>query len=424
MARYRVKTVLTSDGERLPMLIGSDGSPVWGAMVFVLTELRARNRAASTIENTLRALMIFQVFLEQRGINLEQRMSSGRILGLDEIEDLVRVCRLPVEDIGDVGSKDRISELHSSAVSLERYRSRRMVQERREIVPAFSATRLRCIRDYLKWAVVNRMSRLDGNSEIRLALDAANRFLVEGIEARLPPAESRGVLSGREGLEPEVVSELLRVIQADSPDNPWHDEHSRHRNELIVLWLYYLGLRRGELLGVRVSDIDFRKGTVVIARRADDKNDPRRRQPNAKTRAREIPLASDLLEKTSNYVMTFRAKLSGARKHGFLFVTSDTGRPMSIPAFSKIFVVLREKCKNLPRNLFAHLLRHTWNDRFSEEMDRRGVAEETEKKTRSYLMGWSETSGSAATYTRRHIRKKAEQASLSMQEQILNGGTK
>jgi integrase len=231
-------------------------------------------------------------------------------------------------------------------------------------------------------------------------------------------------LSGREGLEPEVVSELLRVIQADSPDNPWHDEHSRHRNELIVLWLYYLGLRRGELLGVRVSDIDFRKGTVVIARRADDKNDPRRRQPNAKTRAREIPLASDLLEKTSNYVMTFRAKLSGARKHGFLFVTSDTGRPMSIPAFSKIFVVLREKCKNLPRNLFAHLLRHTWNDRFSEEMDRRGVAEETEKKTRSYLMGWSETSGSAATYTRRHIRKKAEQASLSMQEQILNGGTK
>jgi integrase len=406
------------------MLIGSDGFPIWGATVFVLTELRARNRASSTIENTLRALMVFHVFLEQRGIDLEQRMSSGRILGLDEIEDLVRVCRLPVEDVDDAGSEDRISGLHSSAVSLERYRSRRIVQERKEIVPAFSATRLRCIRDYLNWVAVNRMSRLVGNNEMRLALDAATRFLVEGIEARLPPAESRGVLSGREGLEPAVVSELLRVIQADSPDNPWHDEHSRRRNELIVLWLYYLGLRRGELLGVRVSDIDFRKGTVVIARRADDKRDPRKRQPNAKTRAREIPLSSDLLEKTSDYVITFRAKLSGARKHEFLFVTSDTGRPMSISAFSKIFGVLREKCQSLPRNLFAHLLRHTWNDRFSEEMDRRGVAEETEKKTRSYLMGWSETSGSAATYTRRHIRKKAEQASLSMQEQILNGGTK
>ena len=142
MLRFRVKTVLTSDGERLPMLIGSDGSPVWGAMVFVLTELRARNRASSTIENTLRALMVFHVFLEQRGIDLERRMSSGRILGLDEIEDLVRVCRLQVEDVDDAGSEDRISGLHSSAVSLERYRSRRIVQERKEIVPAFSATRL------------------------------------------------------------------------------------------------------------------------------------------------------------------------------------------------------------------------------------------------------------------------------------------
>lgn len=406
------------------MLIGSDGSPVWGPMVFALTELRARNRAASTIENTLRALMILLAFLEQRGIDLDQRISCGRIFGLDEIEDLVRICRLPVEDVGDMGSDGQISEMRRSAVSLERYRSRRIVQDHKEIVPAYSATRLRCIRDYLKWSAVNRMSRLDGNSEMRLAIDAATRFLVEGIDARLPPAESRGVLSGREGLEPEVVSELLRVIQADSSDNPWCDEHSRHRNELIVLWLYYLGLRRGELLGIRVSDIDFRKGTVVIARRADDKNDPRRRQPNAKTRAREIPLGSDLLERTSNYVMTSRAKLPGAKKHGFLFVTSDTGRPISIPAFSKIFVVLRAKCKNLPRNLFAHLLRHTWNDRFSEEMDRRGVAEETEKKTRSYLMGWSETSGSAANYTRRHVRKKAEQASLSMQEQIFNGGKK
>lgn len=424
MSRFRVKTVLTSDGERLPMLVDSDGSPVWGAMVFVLTELRARNRASSTIENTLRALMVFQVFLEQRGIDLEQRMSSGCILGLAEIEDLVRVCRLPLKDVDDAGSEDRIFGLHGSAVALERYRSRRGVQERKEIVPAFSATRLRCIRDYLKWAAVNRMSRLDGNDEMRSALDTAIQFLVEGIDARLPPVESRGVLSGREGLEPEVVSELLRVIQADSPDNPWHDEHSRHRNELIVLWLYYLGLRRGELLGVRVSDIDFRKGTVVIARRADDKNDPRKRQPNAKTKAREIPISSGLLDRTSDYVINFRAKLSVARKEEFLFLTSDAGRPMSISAFSKIFVVLREKCKNLPSNLFAHLLRHTWNDRFSEEMDRRGIAEETERKTRSYLMGWSETSGSAATYTRRHIRKKAEQASLSMQEQILNGGTK
>ena len=424
MSQYRVKTVVTSSGERLPMLVGSGGTPLWGATVFVLTELRTRNRAASTIENALRALMVFQIFLDRRKIDLVHRMSCGRLLDLGEIDDLVRICRLPVESWGEFYLEDEIPKLRNLAVSQERYRSRGVVLRHTEIVAAFSATRLRCIRDYLKWSVANRISRLDGGSKVRSALEAASRFVTEGIEARLPPAKSRGVLIGREGLEPGVVSELLRVIDADSPDNPWQDEHSRRRNELIILWLYYLGLRRGEILGVRVADIDFRKGTVVIVRRADDKDDPRKRQPNAKTKAREIPLSSELLDMTSKYVMDFRGKLSGARRHGFLFVASNTGAPLSIPAFAKIFVVLREKCRNLPRNLFAHLLRHTWNDRFSEEMDRRGAAEETEKKVRSYLMGWSETSGTAATYTRRHVRKKAEQASLSMQEQILNGGRK
>jgi integrase len=146
-----------------------------------------------------------------------------------------------------------------------------------------------------------------------------------------------------------------------------------------------------------------------------DATDPRKVQPNVKTRAREIPLSQLLQDKTNAYVVKYRSALQAARKHRFLFIASDSGAPLSIPSFAKIFNVLRAKNPALPRNLFAHLLRHTWNDRFSEEMDKRGVSEETEKKTRSYLMGWSETSGSAATYTRRHVRKKAQEASLRMQ---------
>jgi integrase len=424
MDRYRVKIVVTSNGERLPLLLGFDGTPIWSATVFALTELRARNRAASTIENALRAIMVFQIFLDQQKIDLEQRMSYGRILGLNEIEELVRICRLPVENIERYCSGNIVKKFHVPNLSMERNRIRGSGSRDKEIVPAFSATRLRCIRDYLKWLVSNRTLRLDANNDVRSSLEEASRLVTEAINARLPPVASKGFLSGREGLDPKDLSELLRVIDQNSPDNPWQDEHSRSRNELIILWLYYLGLRRGELLGVSVSDVDFRKGTVVITRRADDKNDPRKLQPNAKTKAREIPLSSELLDKTSKYIMDSRSKQLGAKKHGFLFVASDSGAPLSIPAFSKIFVVLRQKNKNLPRNLFAHLLRHSWNDRFSEEMDRRNVGEETEKKTRSYLMGWSETSGTAATYTRRHIRKKAEQASLSMQEQILNGENK
>ena len=58
---------------------------------------------------------------------------------------------------------------------------------------------------------------------------------------------------------------------------------------------------------------------------------------------------------------------------------------MSLPALNKIFKVLRVKCPNLPDSLCPHVMRHTWNDRFSEEMDKRQIPEETEKKWRSYL---------------------------------------
>lgn len=416
---YRVKTIVSGNGERLPMLIGSEGTPLFEPTLFVLTELRARNRAANTIGNSLRGILVLYLFLDLNGIDLKRRLIEGRVLAMGEIEDLVRLCRLPIDEIVARSNQGGVTSIAETVVSLEKHRQRLATGIIKEIVPAFAATRLRCIRDYLKWLVADRSSRFGADSDFRSSLEAAGNFVVGALDARLPVGDSRGYLGKREGLDPDSVTELLRVIDPDCPDNPWHGEHSRFRNELVILWLYYLGLRRGELLGVRVSDINFRNGSVIVARRADDPNDPRRNQPNVKTKAREIPLVQLLQDKTHVYVIKYRSALPAARKHGFLFVASNSGAPLSIPSFAKIFNVLRAKCPSLPRNLFAHLIRHTWNDRFSEEMDRRNVGEETEKKTRAYLMGWSETSGTAATYTRRHVRHKANEASLVMQSQML-----
>jgi hypothetical protein len=68
----------------------------------------------------------------------------------------------------------------------------------------------------------------------------------------------------------------------------------------------------------------------------------------------------------------------------------------------------------------AHLLRHSWNDNFFLEMDRKKVPESTEKKVRSYLQGWKESSGTAASYTRRHVREQAGKILLKMQEDLFN----
>lgn len=418
---YKVKLLKSVSGERLPLLVDGQGQPLFKPTVYALSELRTRNQATNTISGALRAIQVFYLFLGVRRIDLASRLSSGHLLSLGEVEDLCRFSRLPVGRIeAMLGGVAGISSDNPKISSLEKARARLRGEGVEEVEPAFAGTRLRYIRNYIEWLVSDHLSKGGLDKAVAGSLRGLQRQILSAIEARTPKGGAYSQAGKqREGLAPEFVSEILRVISPESSDNPWSTDHARKRNELIIHWLLYLGLRRGELLGVRVHDVDFRKGTVTIHRRADDANDPRTNQPQTKTKAREIPFAEGLKSLTYAYVMNHRSVLKGARKHDFLFCADITGKPMSLPTLNKIFTVLRTKCPNLPESLCPHVMRHTWNDRFSEEMDKRNTSEESEKKLRSYLMGWSETSGTAATYTRRHTRKKAQEVSLKMQENIV-----
>jgi len=407
-----------ADGERFPLLLGPHGAPLFEPTLFVATELRMKNLAANTIANALRALQLFLAFLESEGIDLRERLSDGSVLKLQEVEALAQACRRPLEAFSAVvGSEGGTLALAPPSAQLERLRSRLPSAAEDAVTPAVTATRLQCIRDYVGWLaeihMAQRAATLQHRGNLRAAVDAFRKAL----DARMPS----GVASlEREGVPPEIRARLHEVTRPDAPDNPWVDAFAQRRNALIIDWLYHLGLRRGELLSIRVSDMDFRRGVVHVSRRPDAPDDPRRSQPVVKTRAREVPLSPVLLDATRNYIVELRAARPQARKHEFLFV-SASGAPLSMPGLAKVFTVLRAKVPDLPDDLTPHVLRHTWNDRFSEEMDRNKVPEDTERKARAYLMGWSEMSGTAAAYTRRHVREKAKRVSLDLQERIHGG---
>lgn len=420
--KYRVKIIVTTSGERLPILLDRDGLPIFEPTAFSLSEVRSRNRASNTIDSYLRSVMVFLLFLDLRNINLEERLKVGRLLSLGEIEDLVGICRLPVEIIQSMSDEVQVvsKQTISPVISLEKLRNPSSNIDKKRVDGSSAATRLRNIRDYLKWLCLIRISKHGVDASVRLSLESSIKYTSNAIEARLPTgAYKYSRIDQREGLEPEVVNQILKVINPQSQENPWSDEHSKYRNELIILWLLNCGLRRGELLNIRISDLNFRGSTVVVARRADDPSDPRTNQPKVKTRGREIPLSTGLLDKTNGYIMNLRSRIQGARKHDFLFVSSEIGAPLSIPSLNKMVNVLNKSLAESKSKIFPHIFRHTWNDRFSEEMDNNKVGEDAEKKARSYLMGWSETSGTAATYTRRHIRKKAQVASLHLQKNLM-----
>lgn len=94
---------------------------------------------------------------------------------------------------------------------------------------------------------------------------------------------------------------------------------------------------------------------------------------------------------------------------------------MSVKGLEKVFALLRSVDLKLC-DLTPHVLRHTWNERFSASMDANGTSVADEEKMRSYWMGWREASGSASTYLRRRAEQMAKCASLKLQTAKKDGG--
>lgn len=394
-----IKTIVTSTGERLPMLLNKDtGIPLELPTLYTLQMLRAKNRSSSTIEQSLRSILIFKVWLSNIEIDLNDRLTEGDLFTLVEVQDLIYTCNLLVSEL------NRPSNVHTLASTRPPLKS--------------TATRLKYIRDYIDWRVDNFIQSTSLPNTLKTSLLTKKATVLQQIESRTPTQNRKTTFDNREGLSKEHVELIQTTIAPGNDANPWHGTFAKSRNELIIQWLLTLGLRRGELLNIKVSDINFKKNTVQILRRADDPKDPRVQQPNVKTRDRELPMSDTLVQTTKNYILNVRAKTKTAKKHEFLFVSSGAGAPLTLVALNKVFEVLRSASPELPKHLSPHVLRHTWNDTFSELADSKKLSGEDEQKMRSYLMGWSETSGTAAIYTRRHVKEAAKTASLELQNVI------
>lgn len=416
---YLVRTLVLDSGERLPVLMDTrKGSPLFAPTIYALSQLRARNLASNSIDQSLRCIMLFQLFLDQRGIHLDERIREGRILDLSEIEALANICRLHLEDITTPSQPTLIRTIRTTAT--ERYRRHIVKSSLKTVGPHSAATRLRGITDYLSWLIQTQLLKLPAGSPSFSALKTNHQIVIEALKARIPESGSRNTIEARQGLTPEIATRLLAVTSKNSSENPWKGQFIKQRNELMVRWLYAFGLRRGELLNIKISDINFREETALIIRRADAPEDPRREQPSVKTKDRMLAIPPDLCRLTHDYVLNARRHMGGAKKHEYLFVADKTGEPLSLSAMNKFFAFLRSKIPDLPNDLSPHVMRHTWNDNFSVVMDRNKTPDAEEQKMRSYLMGWSETSGTSATYIRRHIRKKANEVSLIMQAEMIS----
>lgn len=413
MARFVARRVRFRNGERHSVLSRPGGLPVHEVTLY-LAKFRKRGRSANTIHAVCTVMALLYRELDKANIDVIQRLRQGRFLTAPELNRLAdatqyRVADLSREECADEGRRPQ-------KVDVRRIRMRRKaaVVELAAVDVANQASRIRYMADFLGFLVSYFGAALPVPERKALELEAAHEL--RSFRAQVPKVSGRATLGAREGLSKEDQDRLLKVIHPDSPENPWQRGFVRLRNWLIVVLLLSTGMRRGELLGLRIGDLDQRLPKLRVMRRADSSDDPRVIEPNTKTNDRELELRPAIVRAVWDYINNHRKKIKAARKYPHLIVADD-GQPLSLKSMDKIFAQLREACPGLPVRLTSHVMRHTWNVRFSEQAELMGLTDAVEERARSEQQGWADPK-SAATYTRRHATRKGRELSLKLQEQL------
>ncbi len=396
----------------MPFLVRvATGLPLQSATYWIVSKRRPSGSQPNTLHNDLRALMYLYLWADARGVDLQERFESGALLTLTEVTDLDTFCGRYL--------KEALVELPGQTSGVTRLELQSSQARRRAVNLLEKRHRLTAIHSFIEHTSADHLSRLnlwpDRWSHYNSVRDNCLQWIMSRYKGIKKP--QRNDVGAREGLAEKEINRLRAVIEPDHPENPFAPL-VRFRNYLIVRLLLDLGIRRGELLGIRVEDCRLgSQGFVTVHRRPDDLDDPRKLQPSSKTEARALPLNGRLTELMYEWIVHQRPKIVGARTHPFLIVDCHKGRPLSLSSVNKLMRRMRRRVPGLPEELSAHVLRHSWNDAFSDAMDRNGVSGDQEAKWRARLMGWRQEK-SAQAYLRRTVRRRSDEALVEIQDKL------
>lgn len=392
-----------SDGERYPFLLSDDGVPLWHPTLFATTQLRNNSRSYNSGRNALSAIKLLYAWGNAAGVNVEAEISLTGGLSKAHVESFVRYVRRPSHFVApEVTSNPRAKFLEGA---------RKAPPKRiKSVKSAVVYQRLRICLRYLTW-LATELKPIAG------ATVDTDKMLAQLAE-HIPLQSRKSRLSGRRALQEAQLDAIDVALDASDPKPKPTDSpdikmaHARAVRDHIVIDLYRLGLRGGEIMQLKVSDFDLSNCTVTIARRHNDISDPRPRQPVAKTFDRTLPLSRSARDRIENYIIEARSSCRKAKLHEFLLVRMDTtsaaGNPLSKSALANVVTQIGERA-NIS-SLCGHLFRHTAATQMVTEMVRNKTNEAQQKRLLAYHFGWSETGDTVESYVTDFIETEAHKA--------------
>ncbi len=397
---FRVRVCRMSNGERLPLVVGPDDLPVPTPNQWMLF-LRRPQVQAGTLTDEMRTVAHVHEWASRRGIDLDERFTSGNGLRPDEANALYQNLRYE-RSLGRRVAARRLTNASGLVV----------------VAGATRSARVAIARDYLVWGLERTLYRLDV-SDPRLAAirDRCDILRRQAREFRRNVSEGR---PDRIGLNDDQRTRLLEVIQPAFKGNPFN-RPVRFRNWVLILLLLTFGYRRGEALKIYVTDVNARgrKPHIIVRRRPDDPNDTRANEPAVKTLGRDIPLDPSMADLLSRYIQHHRSQFPNADKSPFLFMSED-GKPLSLRSVNYIFDRIANMFPEFAGLLSPHVMRYTYNDMLDATMSAAKMDANAMKAAQNYLNGWSLTSEQGAQYARRANEERARTISLEHQRRMFS----
>jgi integrase len=326
---YQTAIRVLASGERALFLLDGQGCPLFYPTLFTTSQLRNAGASANTIKNKLAHVVVLLRWQEDRKRDLVDDFRSGRFLTVADIVSLRDFAQRDMRDVGRVDKRPR----RPGVVLLEG----RTAQSapRPSVGGPQHYSRLTTIADYLAFlATAVTQHKASAHDAVQI------ERMVGLIRKHRPRGISRGFDDDPHTKSPpsDLIDRFMDVVAVDHPDNPFRDPGIRLRNAILFGLFRHTGIRRGELLSLRVGDMDVGHEPIVWVRRNhDDVADPRRYQPVAKTKERPLPIPLKLATQIQDYILlSHRAKIPGARRHGYLLVShkkgATFGQPLSLTA--------------------------------------------------------------------------------------------
>jgi len=335
-------------------------------------------------------------------IKLDTRIASGELLSSSEISRFYGQMMLRKDSFGKQKKIDGFSDVNDknirNAISASWHTTAK-------VTPGTRTGRVRTLRKYLEFLFRHFHEDRATPAAIKISFD----MMIAKFKAKESYSTKNKSTNPVELVESAIPDDIYKkfkeILLPSNPLNPF--KSSKLRNYLILSILDQAGLRRGEVCKLKISDCQFHDtyNKIKVYRNPDDKSDPRINRPNQKSgRAHISGIEPSLMKQLEFYVKHERNIHQNANNHDFLFVSAtNVKNTVGLPISREMVNYMLSRLSSvLGFNIHPHLLRHKWNERFSEKAQSKGFDREYTEDLRRNAMGWQPDSEMGRVYNDKH----------------------